>query len=404
MCGTTMQDRPQASGAEVHVSVAQTIAEVEALRDIWNALEPAHVDSEIGYFSVVAANADQVISSYVVRLQRAGRPDILVAARLENLPVPFRLGYSSIGSTQMKAIVVAFDGVIGAQGPSDQAAVIESLEQLLKNRVADVLLMRNVDPDSSLYKIVQEKTPKLRWGRNQSIENTWLAALAPSLDAFLANRSSKARAKLRREDKLLRSAFGESLRVRCFRHPEEHDLLCQDLYRVSSQTYQAGLGAGFGNTRMERELIAYGLRRGNYRCWMLYIDDKPVAFWAGFGNGSIFYTTTPGFLPEFAQHRVGRFTMLRMIETLCADGGYKYINFGRGDAAYKEAFSSSSHRSTDVWIAADRLWPISVLGLYSLNSLINQKGKVWLQSSGWTQKLKSRWRRRIQSTQQRAGP
>src|SRR5690606_22362232 len=108
-----------------------------------------------------------------------------------------------------------------------------------------------------------------------------------------------------------------------------------------------------------------GLRRGNYRCWMLYIDDKPVAFWAGFGNGSIFYTATPGFLPELAQHRVGRFTMLRMIETLCAEGGYKYINFGPGDAAYKEAFSSSSHRSTDVWVAADRPRPISVLGLYS---------------------------------------
>jgi len=386
------------------VEVATTFAEIEALRSVWTGLEATNIDSEIDFFSTVTANAENVVSPFVVHIRNPDRPerDLLVAARLEKMSVRFQLGYFSAGRVMVRAIAVAFDGVIGARDQDDEALVLRTLKGFLDAGEAEVLLLRNVDPSSTLYKAARSQVSGLRLAHFQVVDRLWVARLAPTLDAFLANRSAKSRNTYRRKERKLREQFGEALTLQCLRDPSDFEAVCRDMRAIAIRTYQAGLGAAFSNSPMERALIVQGLARGTFRCWILYIHDRPVAFWAGMGHQGVFYITTPGFDPDYGQHSVGSFTMLRMIEELCADPDHSWIEFGRGDAQYKREFADPVKQQTDIWIAAARPWPMLVTAATSLTGLINQTAKRWMENHEWGRRLKSRWRQRFQGTRQKA--
>lgn len=380
---------------EAIVTVARSREAVEALRDVWSAMTITDIDSDIDYFLAVADNAEQVVSPFVVRIRRVGAPDVLVAARLENLPVRLRLAYWTFARVTVRAIVVAFGGVLGARDRDDESLAVSRLQRLLDAGAADLILMRNVDPDGALYAAVAGAAGGMRLARAQPAERVWETILPDTLEAFLAERSAKSRSSFRREEKLLRAELGDRLKLRLFRHAGEIDALCRDMAAVSARTYQAGLGAGFGDTPMERALVALGLGNGSYRCWMLYDGERPVAFWAGMGYRGVFYPATPGFDPDYSRLSVGRFTMFRMIEDLCADPSIARIAFGRGDAQYKSEYATPAGLAADVWLAAPRLWPVLVTGALSLTARLNDACRRWAGGAGPAARLKVLWRRRL---------
>ena len=381
--------------ADALVTIADSRAAVEALRPVWEAAPAADIDSDIDYFLAVAENAEQVVSPHVVRIRRAGLPDILVVARLENLPVRLQLAYWTFARVRLRAIVVTFGGVIGTRGAEDEALVMRELRRLLDAGAADLLLMRNVDPRGTLHDAARRIAAGIRRAHAQPVDHLWAMSLPATLDALLAGRSAKSRSSFRREDRLLREEFGNRLTLRRFQRPDELDELCRDMERVSARTYQAGLGAGFANSPMERALVSLGLAKGRYRCWMLYAGERPIAFWAGAAHGGTFFPGTPGFDPDHARHSIGRYTMFRMIEDLCADPAVSRIDFGRGDAQYKTEYAAVTRQATDVWLAARRPWPVAVVGLLSLAGLANRHGRRWSESLDLSRRLKALWRRRL---------
>lgn len=376
-------------------TVARTREAVEALRPVWSAMAIADIDSDIDYFLAVAGNAEQVISPFVVHIRRTGAPDLLIAARLENLPVRLRLAYWTFASMTVRAIVVTFGGVLGARNRDDEILAATQLQRLLDEGAADLVLMRNVDPKGTLHAAVASIAGWMRRSRAQAVDRVWAASLPDTLDTFLADRSAKSRSSFRREDRLLRAELGDSLKLRLFRHAGEFDELCRDMAVVSARTYQGGLGAGFSNTPMERALVALGLGNDSYRCWMLYDGARPIAFWAGAGYRGVFYPTTPGFDPDYGRLSVGRFTMFRMIEDLCADPSIVRIAFGRGDAQYKTEYAAPAGQAADVWLAAARPRPLLAVGALSLTALINDRGRRWAGGFDSGQRLKALWRRQI---------
>jgi CelD/BcsL family acetyltransferase involved in cellulose biosynthesis len=353
------------------------------------------IDSDLDYFLAVATNLRHVISPYVVHIQRPSLPDLLVVARLENLPVRIRLAYRTVASITLRAIVVTFDGVLGARGPEDEKLAMASLRELMEGGAAELILMRNVDPLSSLHAAATRPVARLRLARNLPPDRLWEAEIPQSMDAFLAGRSSKSRSSFRREDRLLQKEFGETLKVRRFRSIDEMDELCRDMEAVSSLTYQHGLGAGFTNSPMQRALISLGMEKGRYCCWMLYAEGRPVAFWSGTAHNGTFFVNTPGFDPALARHSVGRYTMFRMIEDLCADPTISRMDLGRGDAQYKAEYGKVRGDATDIWVAARHLRPIMAVNALSLAGAANSRARRWIINLQVDRRIRTLWRRRL---------
>jgi CelD/BcsL family acetyltransferase involved in cellulose biosynthesis len=384
-----------ASASEQRVVVARTVAEVEGLRSAWEAAGVADIDSDLDYFLTVVRNAANVVRPHVVLLRRDGLPDLMAIARVEQLQVPIALGYRTLARPTLRAVVLAFGGIVGARGPADERLLVAELQRPLVDGEADMLLLRKIDVNGTLRQVALAGASLLRRSHAQQETRRWVAELPESLDAFLRGRSAKTRQTYKRQDRRLEREYGDGLRLRRFEVPGEMEELCRDLEEVASKTYQRGLGAAYSGTPLELALIQAGLSSGSFRAWMLYLNDCPVAFWSGTTFAGTFATGTPGFDPEYARDSVGRYTMFRMLEDLCADDRVTRLDFGHGEAEYKAAFGSAERVESDVFLVRRGLRPLAVNLAATALGLVNSWGRNLAHETAWGRRLKRSWRSRV---------
>ncbi|MGH3061994.1 MAG: GNAT family N-acetyltransferase, partial [Gaiellaceae bacterium] len=103
-----------------------------------------------------------------------------------------------------------------------------------------------------------------------------------------------------------------------------------------------------------REVTTLTLSRDWFRGFVLYVDGAPCAFWHGIRYGRVFSTGPTGYDPAFGTHRVGTYLLGRMVEELSRDEGLEWIDFGFGDAEYKQHFGDESWLEEDVLVWARR--------------------------------------------------
>jgi len=261
---------------------------------------------------------------------------------------------------------------------------------------------RKINVDSPLHAIsVRESSWLTRSNRNRAV-GRWVAELPATFDEYLAERSAKVRQQIRYYDRRLNKTYGDRLRVRRFDQAGEFDELCADIEVVASTTYQYQLGAGVTRDPTQRGLMQAGLRAGRFVAWVLYIDDRPASFWLGESFGPVFATGTPGFDPQFAKDRVGTFTMMRMIDDLCARGDIRRIDFGHGDAEYKKLAGAQATLQRDVVMFAGRPKPIVLNVCISLARAGTDVAVRLISRSSRLAGAKKYWRARLSRTPQAA--
>jgi len=374
------------------VVVARTVEEVEGLRGEWESAGVSDIDSDIDYFLTVVRHGPNVVRPHVVLIRRPGRPSLLAVARLELLGVPLAVGYRTVARPQVRAIVVSFGGLVGVAGAEDERVLAGELRRALDTGEADMLLLRKVDAAGTLRDAVAGGVSWPRRSHAQPVTRRWVAPVPDSFEVFLTHRRGRTRGKLRRYARVLERAYGEGLRVRRFERLDEMAELCADMEAVAARTYQRGLGAAYSGGALDQGLIELGLRRGWYRAWVLYLNGKPAAFWSGTAYAGVFTTGTPGYDPQHTKDRVGTYTMLKMVEDLCASADVSWLNFGPGDAEYKAAYGTPERAEADVFVVRRGLRPVTVSITAGGLSMVNGWGRQLTRETGWGRRLKRAWR------------
>jgi CelD/BcsL family acetyltransferase involved in cellulose biosynthesis len=177
-------------------------------------------------------------------------------------------------------------------------------------------------------------------------------AIPDTLDEFLAARSYKTRRNLRYYDRRLAAAFEGRLRLERFDDPADLERLFRDTLEVSSKTYQHALGASFVDSPVQRAVFELGLGRGWLRAYVLYVDDRPIAFWHGSAYRGVLGPGMTGYDPEFHEVRAGTYVLVRRLEDACADPELNLLDWGFGDADYKRSLSDRSWVEEDLLVFA----------------------------------------------------
>jgi CelD/BcsL family acetyltransferase involved in cellulose biosynthesis len=393
---SSVQDRPRSGrnmeGPDLEVTVARTIEEIEELREIWEALPLSNVDSDIDHFLAVLGASTDVVRPHVVRIRRRDRPDLFGIARLENLEVPFKVGYRTLLRPRLRAVVVSHGGLVGAQDRDEVELLVREMRRPLQTREADALAIRSLDRSGSVFAVAMRAAGRWRF-HGQPVRERWFAEPPASLDAFVASQSAGVRKEFRRCERRLRAGMAGEVRVHRFHDASEVDVLLRDLETVSDKGYQRGIGLGYRPGRLADTLIDLGLRRGWLRAWMLYLDEKPVAFWTAltyaghFGNGST------AFDPEYATYSVGRFAMLRMVEDIADDDRISVLDLGQGHGDYKRVFHPRKVEESDVVLLAHRPRAALVALLASASAMVNRWGKKVTDETASGRRLVRRWQR-----------
>lgn len=377
----------------VKVAVADSVEAVESLRPIWLSLAVPNIDADIDYFLTVVRQGRNVVSPYVLHIKVDGR-DMLVVARLEEQELPIKFGYFVLGHMRLRALVLSFDGILGARGRADEALAFEQIKAVLRSGDASLLVARNFDISGDRLAAALATYSWLFRGHGQIPTRRWVIDVSDGFAAFLARRTSSTRKKLRREERELIKKFDGAVELRRINEPAQLDAACRDMAAVGALSYQHKLGAAFSGTGLDRALLQLGLDKGWSKVWLLYCGGRPVAFWPATIYSGVVAVGTPGFDPDYSEYAVGRFAMIQMINDLCQEPAAQVMDFGQGEAEYKSRFGQPLRHERDLMVAAPRVWPVVVIWIHSLFTLANEAARQVARSVGWVGHLKTAWRRR----------
>ena len=135
-------------------------------------------------------------------------------------------------------------------------------------------------------------------------------------------------------------------------------------------------------------------RREWLRVYILYLADRPCAFWVGDINRGIFGGNYVGYDSQFAKYSPGMFLSLRVIEGFCTDNrnGVTGLDFGPGDAKYKEILSNHRWNETAVYIFSPSLKGIGLNLTRTAVGGLDQATKKVLARTKLLQRIKKHWR------------
>jgi Acetyltransferase (GNAT) domain len=338
------------SPGSLEVRVARTPRELEALRTVWEAVPWEREEAELDYLLArVRLKADAVAPFGAVVL-RDGEPAAALAGRVEERRYPAAVGYRVVYAPRVRLLHVIQGGTIASDAAALEA-LVGAVRSVLRGGQVDVAAVPALPVGSPLLAALGALGGPLqrqRFGRTTARRRL---VLPGSFEEYVASRSANTRWRIHRDARRVPAALGD-LSVEVLRAPAQLDRLFRDADQVASRTYQRAVGAGFADTPEQRELARLALERGWLRAHILYRAGAPIAFWlCSVYRGTMLVRTT-GFDQAYAEHRVGIYLLLRVLEDAIADPEIAVVDFGQGDAAYKQQLAGESHLERELVVFA----------------------------------------------------
>lgn len=346
-------------GGACVVRVARSVEQVESLREAWTSLLGDSVQTDPDYFLWSLLEGPQVIRPHVLAVERDGRAEAIVAARIADARLPCKLGHTTVYAPTVRAICVVRGGLLGHVDADTATAIVDELRAGLERGEADVVLFRQLERESALHRAAMAgATFATRQQHAARTDLRWQIDLPPTLEAYLASVSSSTRKGVRRTASRLEQQFGDRLSIRIFRGAADLDLFFGEVETVAARTYQRRLGVGYLGDDRERARLRLLAAHGWFRGYVLYLDGRPIAFELGEVYRGRFHSLAGAYDPAYGQHRVGAYLLLRAIEDLAVDPEVSVFDFGFGDAEYKSKLGHRSLEEGDLVIYARRPRPI----------------------------------------------
>jgi hypothetical protein len=274
--------------------------------------------------------------------------------------------------------------------------IVNSVLRSLSDGEADLAYVNFLRDESDLCTLSLTKPGPLSRDYIRSTQPHFAATLPATVEGFYQGLSPKVRKNQKWQAKRLISHFAGAVRIHCYRDVAELQTMFQDVERVARGSYQRGLGVGFVDTPGMRQGLGRMAEKGWLRAYVLYLGERPCAFWIGDVNRGTFGSDYIGFDTEFAKYSPGMFLITKVIEDFC-DGnreGVTGIDFGPGNAQYKEVLSNQSWQETCVYIFAPSFKGIGLNFLRSSIGGVELTLKKALERTNLLQKIKKYWRAR----------
>lgn len=317
----------------------------------------------------------------------------LLVGRRESVRLSRSIGYVSLPGIRATAITIIYAGLLGALDRGAASAIVAELRSRLKDGSGDILIINLLREDEALWSVL----PRRRFlGRQPSYWAIhWELSLRSTPGFLLKEMRSKHRYWLKRKQKDLEAAFPGRVRW-LWNVGSDLSELCEKLESVAKQTYQRGLNAGFVDSEETRARFHLIAGRGQFRACLLEIDGVPKAYWVGEVYKGVFHSAATGYTSDVRQFEVGTLLLLRLVDLLVEEGVQR-LDFGLGDAQYKERFGNRSWREGTAYICAPTLRGFVLATYIDVCEVLDRLLRRLLTRLGIVNWVKRLWRRQIGS-------
>lgn len=367
------------------VRVLRSPEEIEPLRADWERLGSLPMSEWEMYWSALRAR-ERPPDPYLVAHLEDGRMGSALAGWVEAGHVNLELGYWKLFRLPVRKIVVPEQGLLGPAEDGALRAMVERVVADLRQGRGDVAVFEFLEDGSALHRAargldlgfwMRERVPERRIHRRLD--------LPPTFKEY--DRQHKG---LLQKVRKFEKAFPGRFENRVFTREDEIEAFCQGADAVARKGYQRALGEGFMNSAEDRARILAAARRGAWRAFATLVDGQIIAFWSGCQMGKTAWLWWTSYDSAYQEYSPGLVSSARMVEGLIAAGVVE-VDFGGGDAPYKERLCNRSWWEESVCVFAPGFRGMLASGVRGLDSAIGNLTRTRLK--GLANRLKTPWRR-----------
>jgi Acetyltransferase (GNAT) domain len=308
------------------------------LRETWKSWQGSR-DSDLDFFSSAVRSRGMACRPHVIVLNRGGKPDAMLVGLREHKTMPVKLGRITICQPRADVLEFVHGSVRGRASDENCAALVQQVVQSLNQGEADLAVWEQLGVDSPLYSCMLQLQHFPRGVRHPCRDDHWVMNFPKGLDAFLASLGRSQRSKLRRKYQKVLGRFAGRMRVVQFRTATDLEPAVSVMEQIASKSEKRRSGFGFFDTPQLREQMAIAAQEGWLRIYVLYLEDKPAAFWMGTLYERCLQADQVGYDPIWGEFSPGIFLFLNILESL-RDADIDTVDFGRGSSQLKQCFAA----------------------------------------------------------------
>jgi CelD/BcsL family acetyltransferase involved in cellulose biosynthesis len=381
---------------EVNCVTISTLCDTEQfgrIRSHWEKWQ-SHPNADLDHFGLVCRLRREVKHPYVMVVEQAAQPCALLLARLEKVRFAPGIGYLKPLGIRSNMLAVLHQGCLGLVDDEIAAVMVRHLYSWLVAGNADGVTFNLLRSDSPLWRALMTHGPQWWCEKNPRATEHRALTLRGDPGFLLQQMRSKHRSWIRRKQRELESAFAGKLTWRWLADFEDVAQLCGQLDLVAARTYQRGLSAGFINDEEHRQRCQLFASRRQLRVQLLEMDGTLQAFWIGIVYDGVFHSWATGYAPELREYELGTLVLLRMVDELVREG-VQTLDFGRGDAFYKQRFGDRCWREATVHLFAPTAKGMLLRSSLALCGMLEGAGRQLARGTGILERLKTKWRQRL---------
>lgn len=372
---------------------------MEVLRHIWEKWQ-SHPNSDYEHYKIVCKLRQEFVTPYVLIVELEEKIACIFIARLERALFSPSIGYLKAIRIPIKSLTVLYQGLLGSPNEDICRQLVEFVKSFLKAGHADIVTFHNLPEHSPLMKDLKLKkvdcSGRSGWSKKRVTWSThWAVTLGEKPGSLLKKMNSKHRSWIRSRKKKLESSYPGKVSWQWVSKFENIEEIAARLELVAARTYQRGLGGGFVNDEEHRHRYELFARRGQLRMQLVEIEGTVKAFWVGMVYKGVFFSSATGYDPDFRAFELGTLMLITMADELEKEGVFK-IDFGLGDAFYKERFGDEKWLETTVHMFAPNLKGVILHTIEGVSVCIDSLLRSLLQKVGILNRVKTTVRRLVQ--------
>lgn len=380
------------------VKIICTLEEIEHIRPIWETMQAAEpypvINADIDRYLSVLKASDNKLTPIIVLLEQNDQPKAMLIGRKEKHTIPVRIGYKTVLKPKLNSMTVVYGGVLGR--PDDQVSIrlLGVLKMLLRMREFDAIHFNHLRIDTPFYNQLRRSQ---FWSRNlfPVVQPHWRMSMPPNLDTFFSRFSKKHRSNLKRAIRNFKDKYQDKIKIIM---ADQHDLefILKDAEKISTKTYQHTINAGFVNGPLMHSILTKDSELNRTWLSILYVDTVPCAFQWGTAFRNVYFLEKIGFDPDWSQQSVGNILFISVLEQLCAHKELDYLDFGFGDAQYKQSYGDEFwSEAAATYLFAPRIYPLMVNLINSVNTAVTLSLLWAAKKCGLYHWIKRTWRRKF---------
>lgn len=384
---------------KIGIRLISSLAEIEDLRALWTSWRN-HPNADIDFYLTICRARTDFVRPYILVVDRNGSPEAMIIGRIEHRRLECKVGYKTVFRPKARVINFIYEGILGDLLPDASAIVVDMIMSSLRCGEADLAFFSLLRADSAIHEAAIRVPRFLSRDYSPPQQTHRSTTLRRNAEMFRALPR-----RIQRRNRKLVSDFRGQVRIVCFREPADLDRMIEDVEEVAKKTYQRGLGVGFVIDTVMRKRLQLEAEKGWLRGYVLYLGDRCGAFWIGTLYRGTFHTNFTGYDTSYSKYSPGMFLLMRAIEEMCTQEGRERvhnINWGLGDAEYKEILGTSQWQEGPIHIFAPTPSGLRLKLLVIATAMIEQCSKKVLASTGFLARMKKLWRDHV--TQEEARP